>query len=240
MNSHKEIPVSDGTITSKGLINNSNNPYVHLSPANLSSAAANRPNPMDKISGALNNCSRKVEVATRHAENMVDGIWNHVRMSSSPADAAMARLVQGTKVLTNGGSDKLFQQTFGIFPGEKLLKQYVCYISTTNSGPVIGTLYITTKRLAFCSDYPICHYPFSLQHQCLYYKVVLQLDQLWTVSPSTNRLNSKEKYIQILTVDGYEFLFMGFVSYDKALKSLNEVQHQYGNHSTGNINGHLL
>jgi hypothetical protein len=42
MNSHKEIPVSDGTITSKGLINNSNNPYVHLSPANLSSAAANR------------------------------------------------------------------------------------------------------------------------------------------------------------------------------------------------------
>ncbi|PNX97930.1 GEM-like protein [Trifolium pratense] len=113
-------------------------------------------------------------------------------MSSSPADAAMARLVQGTKVLTNGG------------------------------------------------DYPICHYPFSLQHQCLYYKVVVQLDQLWTVSPSTNRLNSKEKYIQILTVDGYEFLFMGFVSYDKALKSLNEVQHQYGNHSTGNINGRLL
>jgi hypothetical protein len=35
------------------------------------------PNPMDKISGALNNCTRKVEVATRHAENMVDGIWNH-------------------------------------------------------------------------------------------------------------------------------------------------------------------
>lgn len=95
-----------------------------------------------------------------------------VRMSSSPADAAMARLVQGTKVIANGGSEKLFQQTFGVFSGEKLLKQYVCYISTTASGPVIGTLYITTKRLAFCSDYPMCHHPFSLQHQCLYYKVL--------------------------------------------------------------------
>lgn len=92
-------------------------------------------------------------------------------MSSSPADAAMARLVQGTKLIANGGSDKLFQQTFGVIPGEKLLKQHVCYISKI-SGPVIGTLYITTKRLAFCSDYPLCHYPFSLQHQCIYYKVL--------------------------------------------------------------------
>jgi len=35
------------------------------------------PNPMDKVSGAINNCSRKVGEATRHAENMVDNIWNH-------------------------------------------------------------------------------------------------------------------------------------------------------------------
>lgn len=237
---HREIPVTEGTITSTGMHNNINNPYVQLSPANPSSAAANRPNPMDKVSGAINNCSRKVGEATRHAENMVDSIWNHVRMSSSPADAAMARLVQGTKVIANGGSEKLFQQTFGVFPGEKLLKQYVCYISTTASGPVIGTLYITTKRLAFCSDYPMCHHPFSLQHQCLYYKVVIQLGQLGTVTPTTNRFNSKEKYIEIFTVDGYEFLFMGFVSYDRALKTLNEVLHQYGNHSSGNVNGHLL
>ncbi|XP_027191550.1 GEM-like protein 1 isoform X2 [Cicer arietinum] len=165
-----------------------------------------------------------------------DSQYLGVRISSSPADAAMARLVQGTKMLANGGSDKLFHQTFGVFQGEKILKQYVCYISTP-SGPVIGTLYITTKRLAFCSDYPLCHYPFSLHHQCMFYKVVMQLDQLRTVSPSTNRFNSKEKYIQIVTVDDYEFLFMGFVSYDRALKTLNEVLQHYGNRSSsGNIN----
>lgn len=40
------------------------------------------PNPMDKVSGALNNCSRKVGEATRHAENMVDNLWNHGEFSS--------------------------------------------------------------------------------------------------------------------------------------------------------------
>jgi len=40
------------------------------------------PNPIDKVSGAINNCSRKVGEATRHAENMVDNIWNHGEFSS--------------------------------------------------------------------------------------------------------------------------------------------------------------
>ncbi|KAJ1441661.1 GRAM domain [Sesbania bispinosa] len=64
--------------------------------------------------------------------------------------------------------------------------------------------------------------------------VVVQLDQVSRVSPSTNRMNPKEKYIQVVTVDGYEFVFMGFMSYDKALKTLNEAMQQYGNHSRPN------
>jgi len=39
---HREIPVTEGPITSTGMHNNINNPYVQLSPANPSSAAANR------------------------------------------------------------------------------------------------------------------------------------------------------------------------------------------------------
>ncbi|KAL6009037.1 Cleavage polyadenylation factor subunit fip1 [Asimina triloba] len=53
--------------------------------------------------------------------------------------------------------------------------------------------------------------------------VAIQLDQLNAVNPSTNRVNPAEKYIQIVTVDGHEFWFMGFVSYDKALKNLTEA-----------------
>ncbi|BAT89550.1 hypothetical protein LR48_Vigan08g036700 [Vigna angularis] len=206
--------------------NNDNNPYVHISPLQTS-----RPNPMDTVFGALNHCSRKVGDATRRAEIVADNLWNHIRIGSSLADAAVARIVQGTKVLTLGGSVALFQQSFGVFPGENLIKSFACYLSTS-TGPVIGTLYISNLRLAFCSDYPLCHYPFSLQqNQTLHYKVVVQVDQLSTVSPSSNRFNPAEKYIELVTVDGYEFYFMGFIAYDKALKTIREVLQQYHNHS---------
>ncbi|ESW05225.1 hypothetical protein PHAVU_011G162600 [Phaseolus vulgaris] len=203
-----------------------NNPYVHMSPIQT-----NRPNPMDTVCDALNHCSRKVGDATKRAEILADNLWNHIRIGSSLADAAVARIVQGTKVLTLGGSDALFQQSFGVFPGEKLIKSFACYLSTS-TGPVIGTLHISNLRLAFCSDYPLCHYPFSQQqNQTLHYKVVVQVDQLSTVSPSSNRFNPAEKYIELVTVDGYEFYLMGFIAYDKALKTIREVLQQYHNHS---------
>jgi hypothetical protein len=83
----------------------------------------------------------------------------------------MARIVQGTKVIAEGGHDKVFQQAFNILPGEKLLKSYACYLSTA-SGPVIGTLYLSTKRLAFCSDNPLCYYPSPGHPEWSYYKVL--------------------------------------------------------------------
>ncbi|XP_020231402.1 GEM-like protein 2 [Cajanus cajan] len=205
---------------------NSNNPYVYISPTPLPAAPAKRPNPMNTIYGALNHYGKKVEEATKQAEIMVDKIRNHLKVSARPADAAMAKLIQGTKVLASGGPDNLFQQTFGVFPGEKLLQPYACYVST-NSGPVIGTLYVSTKRLAFCSDNPLCHHPFSLQkHQCIYYKVVVQLDQLSKVSSATNGLNPTEKCMKVKTTDGYEFIFLGFLSYDKTLQTVNEALKQ--------------
>jgi len=57
------------------------------------------------------------------------------------------------------------------------------------------------------------------------------VDQLSTVSPSSNRFNPAEKYIELVTVDGYEFYFMGFIAHDKALKTIREVLQQYHNHS---------
>ncbi|XP_056162977.1 rust resistance kinase Lr10-like [Syzygium oleosum] len=81
----------------------------------------------------------------------------------------MARLAQGTKVLTEGGQDNVFQHTFEILPGEKLLMAYACHLSTS-TGPVIGTLYLSNKRLAFCSDNPLCQYSPSGQQQWMYYK----------------------------------------------------------------------
>lgn len=81
-----------------------------------------------------------------------------VRTSPHPTDAAIARLTQGTKVFAEGGQEKMYEQSFGVYPGEKLLKSFACYISTS-SGPVIGTLYLSTTRVTFCSDNPLCQNP---------------------------------------------------------------------------------
>uniref|UniRef100_A0A2P2JDN6 GRAM domain-containing protein n=1 Tax=Rhizophora mucronata TaxID=61149 RepID=A0A2P2JDN6_RHIMU len=149
---------------------NNNNPYVQITPAPLHGQGTHGTRSMDKICDTLNKCGKRVEDATRKAEVYADGVWHHLKASPSFTDAAMARIFQGTKVLTEGGHDKVFQRTFETFPGEKLVKAYVCYLSTA-SGPVIGTLYVSSKKLAFCSDYPFCYYsPTGLQ-QWMNYKV---------------------------------------------------------------------
>uniref|UniRef100_M8BCS1 GRAM domain-containing protein n=1 Tax=Aegilops tauschii TaxID=37682 RepID=M8BCS1_AEGTA len=44
-----------------------------------------------------------------------------------------------------------------------------------------------------------------------------------TVSPSASMWRPSERYIQVATTDNHEFWFMGFVSYDKALKHLSDA-----------------
>lgn len=107
-----------------------------------------------------------------------------VRTGPSITDAAMSRLAQGTKVLAEGGRDKVFLQTFTTLPGEQLKKSYACYLSTS-SGPVIGTLYITTARLAFCSDNPLCQNVAPGQLEWVFYKVCLLLFCLNTFQIAT-------------------------------------------------------
>ncbi|OWM75487.1 GEM-like protein 1 [Punica granatum] len=210
------------------------NPYVFVSPvppahSSSSSAYSSGRRPMDKLCDVLNRCGKRFEEATRRTEYMADSVWHHLKTGPSVTDAAIARLAQGTKVLTGGGQEKVFQHTFETLPGEKLMKAYACYLSTS-SGPVIGTLYLSTKRLAFCSDNPLCRYTPTGQQEWMHYKVVVLIDQLSAVNPSANRMNPHERYIQVITGDGHEFWFMGFISYDKALKNINEALQQSRNH----------
>ncbi|KAL2637933.1 hypothetical protein AAZV13_06G086800 [Glycine max] len=142
------------------------------------------------------------------------------KMKTGPsfADAAVGRIAQGTKVLAEGGYEKIFRQTFETVPEEQLLKTYACYLSTS-AGPVMGVLYLSTAKLAFCSDNPLS-YQVGDQTQWSYYKVVIPLHQLRAVNASTSKTNQSEKYIQIISVDNHEFWFMGFVHYDSAVKNI--------------------
>lgn len=94
-------------------------------------------------------------------------------MKTGPSfvDAAMGRLAQGTKVIAEGGYKKIFQQTFDLFPEEQLKETYACYLSTS-AGPIMGILYLSSAKLAFCSDNPLPHKNGD-QTEWSYYKVCI-------------------------------------------------------------------
>lgn len=101
--------------------------------------------------------------------NCATFVFETVRTSPSIRDAAIARLAQGTKMLKEGGRDKVFEHTFEILPQEEILKAYACYLSRP-SGLVIGTLYLSNKRLVFGGDNPRQNAP-SGKQEWMHYKV---------------------------------------------------------------------
>ncbi|KAH9321559.1 hypothetical protein KI387_016198, partial [Taxus chinensis] len=128
------------------------NPYVATAPAPASSGKSS----MDAVRDTLGRWGKKVGEATKMAEDMAGNVWQHLKTGPSLADTAMERIAQGTKVLAEGGYEKIFRQTFDTLPEEKLQKTYACYLSTS-AGPVIGTLYLTNVKIAFCSDNPLSY-----------------------------------------------------------------------------------
>ncbi|KAL3504840.1 hypothetical protein ACH5RR_034681 [Cinchona calisaya] len=195
------------------------NPYV--SPAPTAGPGSSVKNKMESVKDVLGKWGKKAADATKKGQDLAGNMWQHLKTGPSMADAAVGRIAQGTKILAEGGYEKVFSQTFETVPEEKLLKYYACYLSTS-AGPVMGVLYLSSAKLAFCSDSPL-EYKVGEETQWSYYKVVIPLHQLKAVNPSKSKTNGAEKYIQIISVDNHEFWFMGFVNYDSAVKNLQGV-----------------
>ncbi|XP_078160397.1 GEM-like protein 5 [Carex rostrata] len=163
---------------------------------------------------------------TKSAEELATNIWHNLKIAPSAPEAAMGKLSLTAKALSGGGFESLYKQTFNSDPSEHLKKTFACYLSTS-TGPVAGTLYLTNRNVAFCSDRPLSFTAPSGQVSWSYYKVVVPLEKIAHVHPITMKETPPEKYIDIVTVDGHEFWFMGFVSYDKAVKNLHDSVANY-------------
>ncbi|OWM66216.1 GLABRA2 expression modulator-like [Punica granatum] len=196
------------------------NPYITSAPAGNEDSFSIKES-METVKNVLGRWGRKVAEATRKAEDLAGNTWQHLKTGPSFADAAMGRIAQGTKILAEGGYEKIFRQTFETVPEEQLLNSYACYLSTS-AGPVMGILYVSTAKLAFCSDNPLS-YKSGGQTEWSYYKVVIPLHQLKAVNPSSSRANPSEKYIQVISIDNHEFWFMGFLNYDSAASCLQDA-----------------
>ncbi|MCD7463191.1 hypothetical protein HAX54_050138 [Datura stramonium] len=198
------------------------NPYVAYSPApDNNSSSFNMKDTMETVKGVLGRWGKKVGEATKKAEDLAGNTWQHLKTGPSLADAALGRIAQGTKVLAEGGYDKIFRQTFETVPEEQLQNSFACYLSTS-AGPVMGVLYVSTAKLAFCSDNPLS-YKAEDKTEWSYYKVVIPLHQLKAINSSSSRTNPSEKYVQTISVDNHEFWFMGFLNYTGAVSCLLEA-----------------
>ncbi|KAL6961811.1 hypothetical protein U1Q18_045102 [Sarracenia purpurea var. burkii] len=179
-------------------------PYLQYSPVDKPNN-----NPLESVIHMFNSWSREAETIARN-------IWHHLKMGPSASETAWGKVNLTVKAITEGGFESLFKHTFPTEPNEKLKKTFACYLSTT-TGPVAGTLYLSTVRVAFCSDRPLSFTAPSGQEAWTYYKVTIPVANIATVNPVVMDQNPPQKYLQIETFDGHNFWFMGFVNFEKAL-----------------------
>ncbi|KAK3018248.1 hypothetical protein RJ639_004483 [Escallonia herrerae] len=182
-------------------------PYLVYSPVDKPSN-----NPLESVCHMFNSWSSKAETVARN-------IWHNLKTGPSVTGAAWGKVNVTAKAITEGGFESLYKQIFATEPNEKLKKTFACYLSTT-TGPVAGTLYLSTARVAFCSDRPLSFRAPSGQEAWSYYKVMIPFPNVGAINPVNMRENPSEKYIQIVTIDGHNFWFMGFVNFEKALEHL--------------------
>ncbi|CAI0463689.1 unnamed protein product [Linum tenue] len=185
-------------------------PYLIYTPVEKPASS----NPLEPVIHMFNTWSAK-------AETIAKNIWHNLNTGPSVTEAAWGKMNLTAKAITEGGFESMFKRIFETHPEEKLKKTFACYLSTT-TGPVAGTLYLSTARVAFCSDRPLCFTAPSGQEAWSYYKVVIPVEKISSVNPVVLREDPPEKYIQVSTMDGHEFWFMGFVNFEKATNHLLE------------------
>ncbi|XP_059596175.1 putative GEM-like protein 8 [Vitis vinifera] len=157
--------------------------------------------------------------------NFVQGIREHVRLGPKISETVKGKLSLGARILQLGGVKRVFKQIFGVREGEKLLKASQCYLSTT-AGPLAGLLFISTQRVAFCSERSIKFSSPNGELVRFHYKVSIPLRKVKRVDPSENVKNPSQKYMEIVTVDNFDFWFMGFLNYQKSFNCLQQALSQ--------------
>uniref|UniRef100_A0A0A9A299 Uncharacterized protein n=1 Tax=Arundo donax TaxID=35708 RepID=A0A0A9A299_ARUDO len=84
-------------------------------------------------------------------------------------------------------------------------------------------LFISTEKIAFHSNRPLNLASPRGGSRRVPYKVLIPAMRIKGAAVRENLYNPDEKYIDIVTIDGFDFWFMGFVSYEKSFKYLQHV-----------------
>jgi GRAM domain len=137
-------------------------------------------------------------------------------------ETVKGKLTLGKRILQAGGIERVFRQSFTVEIGEELLKASQCHLSTT-AGPIAGLLFISTTKIAFRSDRSISVTLPKGEVAKLPYKVLIPLEKVKDLTESENMNKPEQKYVHIVTIDAFEFWFMGFVNYQRSFKYLKQA-----------------
>ncbi|KAL6883748.1 hypothetical protein ACP4OV_011162 [Aristida adscensionis] len=159
---------------------------------------------------------------SKKTDSYVQGFKEHLTLGPKISETIKGKLSLGVKVLQAGSIDKVFREYFAVEKDEKLLKAFQCYLSTT-AGPIAGMLFISTEKIAFRSDRPLNLASPKGGSTRVPYKVLIPAKRIKSASVRENLYNPDEKYIDVVTVDGFDFWFMGFISYEKSFKYIQHV-----------------
>ncbi|THU47904.1 hypothetical protein C4D60_Mb09t20580 [Musa balbisiana] len=159
---------------------------------------------------------------SKKADSYVKGIKDHVSLGPKISEIVKGKLSLGAKILRAGGIERVYRQNFSVEKGEKLLQAFQCYLSTT-AGPIAGLLFISTHKIAFRSDRSIRITSPRGTLARVPYKVLIPVGRVKRASLCEDSQKPNQKYIQVVTVDEFEFWFMGFLSYQRSLKYLRRA-----------------
>ncbi|XP_071703572.1 GEM-like protein 7 [Rutidosis leptorrhynchoides] len=181
----------------------------------LSSSPAYQPNyHLSTTSSKINGMKRKDSFA----------VWikNYVSLGPKLIEIMKHKLSYGAKIIQYGSQDKIFMKNFNTKDGEKVLQASQCYLYTT-AGAISGLLFVSTERVAFCSDKSIKTYSTTGNMLKFRYKVSIPLSKIYGVRESMNMKRTSNNYVELVTVDDFSFWFMGFIKCKKTLRQIHQA-----------------
>ncbi|CAL9079810.1 unnamed protein product [Musa textilis] len=199
------IPVNSVTFAAEGLPGNPASASV------ASRSSSHRKQKKDLIVDWMSKLGEKAE-----------GIRDHVSLGPKVSETMKGKLSMGARILQAGGVERVFRQAFSVGEGERMLKAFQCYLSTT-AGPISGMLFISNEKIAFRSDRSLRLSSPKGGLVRVPYKVLVPLRRIKEAIPSQNMSKPNQKYIQIVTEDDFEFWFMGLVNCDTTYRFLRQA-----------------
>ncbi|KAI0510182.1 hypothetical protein KFK09_010782 [Dendrobium nobile] len=166
---------------------------------------------------------------TSKADNLAQGIRDHVNLGPKITETVKSKISLGTRIVQAGGIQRVFRQSFSFRKGEKLLKAFQCYLSTT-AGPIAGLLFVSNKKIAFISDRPLTTVSSDGEVIKVPYKVLIPIKKIESTNQIEQMGSQSKRFMQIVTVDNFEFWFMGFLCYQSCVKYLKSAIGQFHKH----------